>query len=114
MLLPNQTCILVKSAGNNLYGQPLPGVRSKERCSIVKMPTTDVKSSVRSDSSASRGEAREAETDAVVLLTKGTKAKMHDLLVVRGTMLKITAVEPRWNAAGALDHFEANASIWTE
>lgn len=114
MLMPNQVCYLIKSAGNDVYGQPKPGVRSKERCSIVKMPTVDVKSSIRADSSASRGTAHELQTNGTVLLTSVTKALMHDILEIRGQQMKIIGVQPRWDATGALDHIEVTVSIWSQ
>lgn len=114
MLMPNQTCMLIKSAGNDVYGQPIPGIQSRERCSVVSMPTADVKSSVRSDSSASRGNAHEEQTNGKILLTAVTKAVMHDILVVRGQKLKIISTHPRFNAAGKLDHIEVAVNIWTK
>lgn len=114
MLMPNQICLLVKSGGNDVYGQPKPGIRSRERCSIVKMPSLDVKSSIRADSSASRGNAHELQTNGVVLLTASTSALMHDLLIIRGQTVKITGVHPRYSAAGNLDHFEMTVSIWSQ
>lgn len=114
MLMPNQTCVLIKSAGNDVYGQPIPGIQSRERCSVVSMPTADVKSSVRSDSSASRGNAHEEQVNGKILLTAVTRAEMHDILVIRGQKLKIDSVHPRWNAAGKLDHIEVTVSIWTK
>lgn len=114
MLRPNQWCVLQKGAGNDLYGQTIEGVKSRERCSVVSFPTNDVKSSVRTDSSASRGNAHEFQTDAVVLLTNKTKAVLHDILIIRDMMLRISEVHPRWNVNGVLDHFECKLTIWTQ
>ena len=111
MLRPNQRFILQKSAGNDVYGQPLPGVKSPERGAIVRLPTTDVKSSVRADSAASRGNAHEFQTDALVLLPVGTKAALHDFLIIRGMTLKIVMIHPRYDAGGRLDHFECQLEI---
>ena len=114
MLLPNAKFILQKSGGNDVYGQPVPGKKTTERGSIVKFPVTDVKSSVRSDSSASRGNAHEFQADAVVLLTANTAAVLHDIMIIRGLTLKISAIHPRYNAQGVLDHFETTLIIWTQ
>jgi len=112
MLRPNQIFVIEKRAGNDVYGQPVQGVRSRERGSIVKFPTTDVKSAVRADSSASRGNAHEFQADAVVLLTNKTVATLHDFLIIRGFTLRIMMIHPRWSAAGLLDHYECELKIW--
>lgn len=112
MLRPNQIFIVQQQGANDVYGQPTQGLRSRERGSIVKFPTTDVKSSVRTDSSASRGNAHEYQTDAVVLLTNKTQAGLHDFLIIRGFTLRIMMMHPRYSAAGVLDHYECELQIW--
>ena len=114
MLLPNQNCILVSRQGNDIYGQPVPGRRSRERCSVVKLEVASEKTSVRTDSSASRGNAHEFQSDAVLLLPAKTIAKINDILIVRGHSLKITMMHPRYNVLGELDHQEVAADVWAE
>lgn len=115
MLRPNKKCIIEQSSGDtDVYGQPVPGVRSEERCSVVRLNVVDQKSSVRADSSASRGNAREFQVDALLLLASNTKARIHDIIIVNGQALKIVGLQPRFNVAGKLDHYEATATIWTQ
>ena len=113
MFRPNQKCRIQLSAGNDVYGQPKPAAYVSERCSIVKLILTATKSSVRADSSASRGNADEVQAKSVILLTANTKAKIEDIIEVAGAKLKIEGVFPRHDAQGRLDHFEINASIWS-
>lgn len=114
MLRPNQWFIVQKAAGNDVYGQGKPGIKSRELGSIVSLPTVDVKSSVRTDSSASRGNAHEFQNNGVVLLTAKTKAVLHDILIIRGLTLKIVMMHPRYDAAGRFDHFECQLQMWTQ
>lgn len=72
-----------------------------------------MKSSIRADSSASRGNAHEMEDDAIILLTKTTKANINDVLVVVGQELKITAKIPRYDVQGNLDHYQISGMIWS-
>lgn len=114
MLRPNQICYIVKSQGNDVYGRPLPGKRLRERCSVVKLIVNDEKSAVRTDSSASKGNAQEFVAESVILLTPQTTATIHDILEVRGVTLEIMGMHQRFNVQGVLDHFEVTGKIWTK
>ena len=75
MFRPNLTCIISVSSGEtDVYGKPMPAKRVTERCAIVKLDIKNTKTSVRADTSASRGNARELIADSVILLTKNTVA----------------------------------------
>lgn len=115
MFRANQNCVILVSSGkNDIYGQPLPSVRVRERCSVVKLDISSIRSTVRADSSASRGNAREIEADAVILLTKNTVAQINDVIEIAGANLRITTRHPRFNVAGELDHIETHCIIWSE
>lgn len=115
MLRPNQNCTIQLASGDtDIYGKPLPGRIVSERCAVVKDITEDVKSSIRSDSSASRGNAHEFEHQGVILLTKVTAAKAHDIITVRGRQMEIMSMHRRYTVTGALDHYECTTQIWTE
>lgn len=114
MFKPNLTCrIQIASGKTDVYAQPLPARYVTERCSIVRLQAVNVKSSVRADSSASRGSARELEVDSVILLTAGTKAGIDDVIEITGFKLKISGMFPRHDANGRLDHYQVQATIWS-
>ncbi len=114
MFKPNLDCVVHVSNGEtDLYGQPLPAKRVRERCAVIKLVVENVKSAVRADTSASRGSARELHADSVILLTKNTAANIDDILEVAGQSLKVQAKFPRFDVQGNLDHFEIQASIWS-
>lgn len=114
MFRPNQTCtIIVASGKTDIYGQPQASLRIGERCAIVRLVTTNQHSTVRADSSASRGNAKELVTDSLILLTKTTRANLDDLIEINGVKLRILSKHPRYAVTGELDHFEITASIWS-
>lgn len=114
MLRPNQRFILQKAAGNDRYGQTTEGRKSQIRGSIVKFEISDVKSSVRTDSSASRGNAHEFQADAIVLIPASVAVVEHDILIIRGVTLRIMQIHQRFDASGRFDHNECKLSIWTQ
>lgn len=114
MFRPNLTCRIQLSGGNDVYGQPLPGTYITERCSIIKLMITNEKSSVRADSSASRGNAMELETHSVLLLTPKTKAKIDDVIEINGYKLRIMGMFARHNLNGVLDHYQVEARMWSK
>lgn len=113
MFSPNRKCRIQLSSGQtNLYGKPIPGVWITEGCSVVRLTITNEKSSVRADSSGSRGNARELQAQVVVLLTAKTKANVDDILELDGYQLRIMGKEPRRDVTGRLDHYQVSAEMW--
>lgn len=114
MFRPNDSCtITVASGKTDVYGKPLPSVTYTERCSVVKLEIKSLKSAIRSDTSATRGNARELTSDARILLTTSTRAEIDDVITVAGYNLRIMSKEPRYSSAGRLDHYEITAMIWS-
>lgn len=114
MFLPNLKCRIQKSASKDVYAQSRPGRYVTERCAIVKLVVVSDKTSVRADSSASRGNSREVEISSVILLEATTQANIDDILEVAGARLQITGKSPRYDVAGRLDHYEITAQIWSK
>lgn len=114
MFRPNLTCIISVSSGEtDVYGKPLPATRVTERCAIVKLNIKSLTTSVRTDTSATRGNARELTADTVILLTAKTVANIDDIIEVSGATLRIVSKFPRHSVAGVLDHYEITATIWS-
>jgi uncharacterized Zn finger protein len=113
MFLPNAKCRIQLSTGEtNLYGQPKPGRWITEPCTVVKLILKTEHTSVRADTSASRGNAEELLADAKVLLAAHSQAKIGDVIELEGALLRITGMEYRRDAMGRLDHLEAISTIW--
>lgn len=115
MFRPNLKCrIQLASGKNDIHGQPLPGRFIGERCAIVKLVISNEKSSVRADSSASRGNAMEQQAVSVILLESTSKARIDDIIEVSGVKLRIQARHPRYDVGGRLDHYEIHATMWSQ
>lgn len=115
MYHPNKFCIVHCNSGKtDAYGQPIPsGDKITERCAVVRLELSNEKSSVRADTSASRGAAREYQTPhAVVLLSPFTTAKVDDLVAIHGILLRVMSKEARFDIKGDLDHYQITGSYW--
>lgn len=113
MFKPNQKCRLLLAAGKDVYGQSKPGTYVTEGCSIVRLMITNEKTSVRADSSATRGNAQEVQADCVLLLLPTTRARLDDIVEIGGAKFKISGRFPRHDVNGRLDHIEIHAMIWS-
>ena len=111
---PNQRCVLVKMGNMDIYGQKHVEKRITENCAILKSKKNSTKSSVRADSSASRGNAQEITADYWLILENSTQADIDDLIEFRGLRLKIIGLHPRFSIRGEHDHTEALCKIWNE
>lgn len=111
---PNTTCVLIKNSGYNMYGEPIREERITEKCALLNAGLSMKKSSVRADSSASRGNALETTADYWLILMPDTKAELDDLIEIHGVQVKINQLIPRYSLRGQHDHTEALCSMWNE
>lgn len=115
MFKPNIACKVHKSSGaSDVYGQPLPSTIVNERCTVINLNMESLKTTVRADSSASRGAASEMVLDAFLLMTKNTVARVDDVVEVAGMKIRVTRRFPRHNLKGVIDHYEIGGMIWSE
>lgn len=97
----------------DVHGQSIPGETKTIQCAVVKIESKQVKTSVRTDSSASRGFAQEAAVSARLLFPKGAAVTEGDLIEIRNYKLKVTGEFPRYSVNGALDHRQVDAEAWS-
>ena len=112
MFRPNTFCYVSKRTGYDEWGRERYAERVRVPCSVVRLQSSRVKSSVRADSSASRGRAREVESDSIVLLPPTQQVDMGDRLEVMGITLEVNGVHPRLNIMGRHDHNEVHLGAW--
>jgi hypothetical protein len=113
MLNYNATCQIAKAEDTDVYGQPLLGTLSPvEKCAIVKLRKEMKHTTVRADSSQSRGHGDEFVGTHMVLLDSATVADLGDQLNVKGFKIKITSMHPRWDVTGEIDHYEVTGELW--
>lgn len=102
----NINCTITKRGTTDVYGQKVLGDVFDEKCQIVKLEPRIQRSDVRTDSGASRTRADENRVDAVILVSKNTKADFEDELTVDGVVLRIMRKRHRFTVTGILDHYE--------
>ena len=111
---PNNTCVIIKNTGYNMYGESQRKERITEPCALLNAETAIKKSSVRADSSASRGNAQEMIADYWLILLPTTCAEEDDLVEINGVQAKIFKLVPRFSLYGEHDHTEALCQMWNE
>lgn len=114
MYRPNQSCTIRLNTEYSLFGTPIEGRRKREKCAIVRLLIANEKSSVRADSSASRGNARELQSDSLFLFGPQTAVEIDSVVELLGDSFRVTSKQPRFDMRGRLDHFEVGCSYWSD
>lgn len=114
MFRPNLDCVVRQKGGTDVYGMPIHGARKKERCAIVKKVLRNDKTSVRADSSASRGNARELEADVLILVSPQTTAEIDAILDTVGDTFLVQSKHGRYDIRGRLDHYELGCTYYSD
>ncbi|TSP13951.1 hypothetical protein [Cupriavidus campinensis] len=110
---PNLDCLIhVANDKTDGYGRPLPATVVPERCAIVDLNLGAQKTSVRADSSATRGNAEEMVAAGQILLTKATRAGHNDIVEIYGIKYLITGKSPQVSVRGELDHWLITLVTW--
>lgn len=114
MFIPNNTGLLARNLGFNRYGEPSFGEAKTVECGVVHLGRVDQKTSVRTDSSATRGNADETLFNAKILFPSYVVVSAGDRFVINGQKLRVTAIEPRYSVYGSLDHYEVDFDRWAD
>ena len=103
---------IAEKTGYDLYGQPLAAVLRPIRFSQVNLRRKSGKTTVRADSSASRGAADEITTDlACILVPPQERIQIGDIFHFDGDSYVVVSRHVRRSVAGAVDHIECNLEI---
>ncbi|SFJ50755.1 hypothetical protein SAMN03159338_1603 [Sphingomonas sp. NFR04] len=112
MFVPNARAEwLKKAAKRSITGKESFFAPQPIAISVVDLKDTSAHTSVRADSSASRGAAEQHEATAKILAGKQFDVKCGDLLRVYGYTLEVSIVQPRADVMGRLDHLELDCHI---
>ena len=112
MFRPNLKCQVAKLLGADMYGKRTYGDYTTQSFAIVKLEQKTDKTSVRTDSSASRGSAQEILADARFLFPKNVDLAEGDRIKFGGFTLTVVSVWPRHRVTGELDHWQVDCNIW--
>lgn len=114
MFRPNVRALASRLEDRNVYGKRIYGEWFSVNIGIVKLEKSSSKTSVRTDSSGSRGSAREILADARILLPASTNLNTGDRLKIHGMMLTVESITPRYSVLGVFDHWQVDCSIYYE
>lgn len=106
MFRPNQIGSLERRTGFDVNARPAYAAAVPLPLAIVHDKDIKQKTTVRSDSSASRGAADEVIVDGVILVPKHIQIKIEDRITIPLGVYEVKSVEPRYSVFGALDHTE--------
>jgi hypothetical protein len=111
LLRPYLPVTLRRKVGTDLYGRSAHGSPRTVRVGVVRLAGGQVKTSVRADSSASRGRSDESTADAVLLFPSAEDVQAGDLVTVNGMALEVVTVEFRYTLQGRLDHYQVDLEL---
>lgn len=107
---PNTTCVLHRrSARTDVHGRyTYTTVPSPIPCAVIGINLSTDKSSVRADSSGSRGRAEIQAGTAKFLFPTMTQITSGDVVDKDGFSLRVTTIQPRHAVDGRIDHLEVD------
>lgn len=109
---PNLIGELQRAGGYDLHGRPKLSEPVPCQFSIVNAQRKQAKTSVRADSSASRGMADEITTGlGKILVAKHEVVKIGDVFSFDGDSYDIVAMHVRRSVFGEIDHFECDIEV---
>lgn len=112
MFIPNTRAYWLKKADKRtLTGKDSFSAPRLIPLSIVSIKDTSAPTSVRADSSGSRGAAEQHEAAAKVLIPPQFAIQRGDVLRIADMKVQITTIEPRRDIFGKLDHNEVDCEI---
>lgn len=113
MFSPNLSGFMQSSVGYDVNAEKKYGAQRECPYATVSMKIDVQKTSVRADSSASRGSADEiATTRTKILVPTYVNPVFGDRFVsAEGHRFSIQSVHPRYSVGGRLDHYEIDLEI---
>jgi hypothetical protein len=111
MFIANQKALLLRRGSTDIYGtaEYMPAVEI--RVGVIRLQESSMKTTVRADSSASRGSAMEETTISRILVPAKTVVEQGDEIRIQGFALTVQSIWPRYNIAGRLDHWQLDLTI---
>lgn len=112
MFTPNSICMLSRMTGRDRYGQESYGEPIPVGYAPVRMLAQTADTSVRADSSASRGQA-EVTIGVFKILVEASVGTLqgNDRIDIAGTRYRVVNQHPRCRVTGELDHLEIDLEL---
>lgn len=112
MFNPNNRAFWMKKASKRtITGGESFSARRVLPCSVVFLKDTSASTTVRADSSASRGAAEEHQASAKILVPPQYAIARGDVVEIEGVLIEIVTIQPRRDTFGKIDHQEVDGNI---
>lgn len=109
MFRPNRTGKLYSWTGRDKHAREIFDEPKTIPLAIVKLKPLIHATTVRADSSASRGTADEIRVNGKILVPPHVSIKIDDRIELDGEIYRVLIVEPRYAVIGGrLDHYEVD------
>ena len=112
-LIPNIDATVERAGDPDLHGEITLGSAVTVRIGIVTLDLAQEKTSVRTDASATRGNAAETTVRARLLFPNYFEPATNDRVTVLGRELKVVSIFPRVGVPGRVDHYQVDCETWT-
>lgn len=111
MFRPNTTATLLRKTGRDIHGREKFGAPVPLPCAVVSLAEKVVQSSVRADSSGSRGSAEIETLQGNILIPPTVTITEGDVIKILGRIMEVDSIEPRNDVFGRLHHQEVRGNI---
>lgn len=109
MFIPNTFCVVhPRDPTTTVFGEYTYGPSYRQACAVTQNSLQVLKSSVRADSSASRGRAEEEAGLMRLLLPADAPIKTGDIVHFDGEWVEATRVFYRHDVLGKIDHIQVD------
>jgi len=108
----NLPCTIERLGRYDKYGQPSVLEKIETRGSIVRLAPERMRTAIRTDASASGGNAHEQTDDGVILINHDANPEIGDRITILGHKLKVNKIYYRYTIFGAKHHWQCFCSRW--
>jgi hypothetical protein len=102
------TGTLTRFTGRDRHAQEIFSEPVSVGFAPVRLLSQTEKTSVRSDSSASRGQAEQPAGVFKILVERSAELKADDRMELHGAGYRVVGIHPRYRVFGELDHIEVD------
>lgn len=111
MFRPNQKALLSKIIGRDLHAREIYSDKVSIEIAVVKLEMSAAKTTVRADSSASRGSAEETVVDGKIIVSPSLNIHRGDRVEIHSNSYSVAVIHPRFDVWGRLDHQEVDLQV---
>jgi len=98
--------VTFSGTGKEIPSDPIP-----LRFSVIRLRNQSRETSVRTDQSGSQGRAAEDVYDGRILVHPEVEPQMNQCVKINGREYVIDEVQPRWDMAGNLNHYQVDLKL---